>query len=216
MKGTRALSFLLALAMVASLVIPGSLVLPAKAEDADNGMRLSKTATKNEDGTYTITLEAYATGSKVISEVKSDVPADIVLVLDQSGSMEDDMGTVSFELYKDGTDWWGNTTYHTRNQDYYEVRHNGGSGNLWHKLEDRSYVSVSVTIQEVASYKDLSSSLKNYTTEYQYGDDYYGDITEDCYYYYANNLYEKVGEDSYQKVELKETSSGPFWDTTYT
>ena len=47
MKGTRALSFLLALAMVASLVIPGSLVLPAKAEDADNGMRLSKTATKN-------------------------------------------------------------------------------------------------------------------------------------------------------------------------
>ena len=209
MKGTRALSFLLALAMVASLVIPGSLVLPAKAEDADNGMRLSKTATKNEDGTYTITLEAYATGSKVISEVKSDVPADIVLVLDQSGSMEDDMGTVSFELYKDGTDWWGNTTYHTRNQDYYEVRHNGGSGNLWHKLEDDSYVSVSVTAQETASYKELSKSLPNYASNW-------GQISEECYYYYANNLYEKVGEDSYQKVELKETSSGPFWDTTYT
>lgn len=216
MKGTRALSFLLALAMVASLVIPGSLVLPAKAEDADNGMRLSKTATKNEDGTYTITLEAYATGSKVISEVKSDVPADIVLVLDQSGSMEDDMGTVSFELYKDGTDWWGNTTYHTRNQDYYEVRHNGGSGNLWHKLEDGSYVSVSVTIQEVASYKDLSSSLKNYTTEYQYDGGYYGDLTTDCYYYYKNNLYEKVGEDSYQPVTLTETRTGGLRNPTYT
>lgn len=214
MKGTRALSFLLALAMLASLVIPGSLVLPAKA-DTDNGMRISKTATKNEDGTYTITLEAYATGSKVISEVKSDVPADIVLVLDQSGSMEDDMGTVSFELYKDETDWWG-TTYHTRNQDYYEVRHNGGSGNLWHELEDGSYVSVSVTIQETASYTELRTSLKNYTTENQYDDYYYGDLTTDCYYYYANNLYEKVGEDSYKQVTLTETRTGDWRNPTYT
>ena len=216
MKGTRAISFLLVFALMASLVVPGFFAQPAKAEGTDNGMRISKTATKNTDGTYTITLEAYATGSKVISEVKSDVPADIVLVLDQSGSMEDDMGTVSFELYKDGTDWWGNTTYHTRNQDYYEVRHNGGSGNLWHKLEDGSNVSVSVTIQEVASYKDLSSSLKNYTTEYQYDGGYYGDLTTDCYYYYKNNLYEKVGEDSYQPVTLTETRTGGLRNPTYT
>lgn len=216
MKGTRAISFLLVFALMASLVVPGFFAQPAKAEGTDNGMRISKTATKNTDGTYTITLEAYATGSKVISEVKSDVPADIVLVLDQSGSMEDDMGTVSFELYKDGTDWWGNTTYDTRNQDYYEVRHNGGSGNLWHKLEDGSYVSVSVTIQEVASYKDLSSSLKNYTTEYQYDGGYYGDLTTDCYYYYKNNLYEKVGEDSYQPVTLTETRTGGLRNPTYT
>lgn len=209
MKGTRALSFLLALAMVASLVIPGSLVLPAKAEDSDNGMHLSKTATKNEDGTYTITLEAYATGSKVISEVKSDVPADIVLVLDQSGSMDDDMGTVSFELYKDESSYFG-TTYHTRNQDYYEVRHNGGSGNLWHKLEDGSYVSVSVTIQETASYTELSTSLPNYATNN------WGQLTTNCYYYYANNLYEKVGEDSYQPVTLTETRTGDWRNPTYT
>lgn len=56
-------------------------------DSGDNGMVINKTATANGDGSYTITLEAYATGKKVITEVTEDVPADIVLVLDQSGSM---------------------------------------------------------------------------------------------------------------------------------
>lgn len=208
MKGTRAISFLLVFALMASLVVPGFFAQPARAEDTGNGMRISKKATKNTDGTYTITLEAYATGSKVVSEVKSDVPADIVLVLDQSGSMADDMGTVSFELYKDVTDRRGNVTqYNTRNQDYYAVRHNGGSGNLWHKLEDDSYASVSVTAQETASYKELSKSLPNYASNW-------GQISEECYYYYANNLYEKVGEDSYKQVTLEQEYD--WWNQTYT
>ena len=53
------------------------------------GMHLSKTATANGDGTYKITLEAYATGESVITTVEEDIPTDIVLVLDQSGSMAD-------------------------------------------------------------------------------------------------------------------------------
>lgn len=61
----------------------------AATQAADNGVVTSKTATANSDGTYTITLEAYATGSKVITEVKEDIPTDIVLVLDQSSSMAD-------------------------------------------------------------------------------------------------------------------------------
>ncbi len=61
----------------------------AATQAADNGVVTSKTATANDDGTYTITLEAYATGSKVITEIQKDVPTDIVLVLDQSGSMAD-------------------------------------------------------------------------------------------------------------------------------
>ena len=64
--------------------------LPASNDSgADKGMKYNKTATKNDDGTYTIQLEAYATGSKVISEITKDIPTDIVLVLDQSGSMAD-------------------------------------------------------------------------------------------------------------------------------
>ena len=52
----------------------------------DNGLVLAKNAQYDpETGGYTITLEAYTTGT-VTTEVEN-VPTDIVLVLDQSGSM---------------------------------------------------------------------------------------------------------------------------------
>lgn len=59
----------------------------ANGSGKDEGLVYNKTASANGDGTYTITLEAYATGEKVISQISKDVPTDIVLVLDQSGSM---------------------------------------------------------------------------------------------------------------------------------
>lgn len=192
MKKRKALSLLLSMTLLFSLALPAT---TAHAENNSNkGMEISKTATANKDGSYTITLEAYATGSKVVSEITKDIPTDIILVLDQSGSMADDIGTVSFEQYEDESDRWGNTTaYHTRNQDYYEYRHNGGSGNLWHKLAEGSYVSVSVIKQEQIEYTQLGN-LKNYEISW-------GSLTTNCYYYYANNLYEKIG-DVYKKVEL--------------
>ena len=158
----------------------------------DNGMKISKTAKANGDGSYTITLEAYATGEKVITEVTEDVPTDIVLVLDQSGSMAYPIGAVSFEPYEDETGRWG-TTFHTRNRDHYENRHNGGNANLWHEV-DGKYYSVSVT--KTPTYTELSSSTNNYN-----------------YYRNANNLYEKVGNE-YKKVDL--TLSRSMFDTTYT
>jgi hypothetical protein len=107
----------------------------ADEEPVDNGIELNKTATANGDGTYTISLEAYATGSKIITSEKKDVPTDIVLVLDQSGSMEDDIGTVSFSEYR------------TRlNSAHFENRHNGGNGNLYYPLGDGKYASVSVVL----------------------------------------------------------------------
>lgn len=58
-------------------------------EEKDNGIKLIKDATPNKDGSYTIRMEAYATGESVTTVVSEDVPTDIVLVLDQSGSMAD-------------------------------------------------------------------------------------------------------------------------------
>lgn len=53
---------------------------------ADNGLEISKeVVSANSDGSYTIRLEAYTTGT-VVTSTKT-VPVDIVLVLDQSGSM---------------------------------------------------------------------------------------------------------------------------------
>ena len=152
----------------------------------DKGVVTSKTAAKNADGTYTITLEAYATGSKVISEIQKDVPTDIVLVLDQSGSMTDDMGTVKYEKYSEK-----NST-NTKN---YDRRHNGGSANLWYPLSDGTYVPVNVEKSKV--YNALPINLKNYTSSW-------GITTSDCYYYYKDALYEKVG-DEYKKVTVTDT-----------
>lgn len=164
----------------------------------DKGVVTSKTAAKNADGTYTITLEAYATGSKVISEIQKDVPTDIVLVLDQSGSMTEDMGTVKYEKYSEK-----NST-NTKN---YDRRHNSGSANLWYPLSDGTYVPVNVEKSKV--YNELSTSLKNYTSNW------IGTTTSDCYWYYRDALYEKVG-DVYKQVTLNDSWSLSGYTYTYT
>ena len=50
-----------------------------------DGLELDKNIVENPDGTYTITLDSYTTGEVTSTEIST--PVDIVLVLDQSGSM---------------------------------------------------------------------------------------------------------------------------------
>lgn len=139
MKKTKILSLLLCLSLFCALIVPGT---RAYADNApDSGMKISKTATANNDGSYTITLEAFATGSKVITEQKTDIPTDIVLVIDQSGSMKDPIGGYIYTAYRKGSGW-NSRNYH--NEEYYPLRHNGGSENLWHKLNNNEYIAVSV------------------------------------------------------------------------
>lgn len=190
----KILSFMLSLAMLSAIVIPNSV---AYAADTDDGLNISKTATYNKaDNSYTITLEAYATGEFTSTTVKEDIPTDIILVLDASGSMSSKMSTVSYRAYTD-----------KQNSNFYSKRHNGGDENLWYK-DGNKYYSVSVLAEEKLDQPTQLGSLVNYDTDWR------GNLTTDCYYYYANNLYEKVG-DSYEKVTL--TRSGNWWNGyTYT
>ena len=80
------------------LVKPEQTAGPARvralaANDTGSGVQLDKTVSDNQDGTYTVRLEAYATGEQ--TTVVSTKPCDIVLVLDVSGSMDDKLGSVS-------------------------------------------------------------------------------------------------------------------------
>lgn len=96
-RGTRALAFLLCLLMVVTL-------LPAMGANAAEGVGgnevgkdapakvsenpvLDKFLTEDTNGNYTLTLTAYATGTTTTVTETSGKPLDIVLVLDQSGSM---------------------------------------------------------------------------------------------------------------------------------
>lgn len=98
----KLISMLLALVMALSLValpsfaageedsagLPNgvSVVNPGGPTEGVTGMEMSKTLQLNADGkTGTLTLEAYATGNSQV--LQKEVPLDIVLVLDQSGSM---------------------------------------------------------------------------------------------------------------------------------
>lgn len=155
------------------------------------GLEINKTATYNEStNDYTITLEAYATGSKVTTTDKKEMPTDIVLVLDQSGSMDDKMGGLAYKEYSDRD---------ARNSNLYNKRHNGGINNLYHKLPNGKYVSVSVEKKSEAVYTELSTSSSN-----------------SIYYKKLNNLYEKVGDD-YQKVTVERSGNAPIsGNYTYT
>ena len=80
----RLMAVLMALVMTLSL-----LPVSAFAED-DPGISFTKSAVANDDGTYTITMEAYATGKTTTTTTKQAL--DIALVLDVSGSMDDNFG----------------------------------------------------------------------------------------------------------------------------
>lgn len=55
------------------------------ANELKDGLNLSKTATANADGSYKIRMEAFTTDK--VTTTTSTTPVDVVLVLDQSGSM---------------------------------------------------------------------------------------------------------------------------------
>lgn len=91
--GKRLLTWVLVLVMALSLLPLNVLAANRLETDSSSGMNFDKRADSNGDGTYTITMTAQATGKEV--ETTEAVPMDIVLVLDQSGSMKErfDSGT---------------------------------------------------------------------------------------------------------------------------
>lgn len=164
-------------------------------DNGNNGMAVNKTSVYNEDtGAYDITLEAYATGSKIISTVTSDVPTDIVLVLDQSGSMGDNFSTTT-------SDSW--VSYGKRTNDAnYNNRMNGSKKkdcNLYYKLSDGGYAEVLMDRSE-------AGTIKKYT-------EYNGDNSA-CYGS-RDTLYTEVN-DQHVEVSVSYTASTFTYTYTYT
>jgi hypothetical protein len=166
-------------------------------DNGNNGMAVNKTSVYNEEtGAYDITLEAYATGSKIISTVTSDVPTDIVLVLDQSGSMGDDMGQLVYTAYS------GNTR---QNSNLYEKQ-----DNLWYKLSDGSYVAVTVTSRnDSIQYTPITNGRNNEDSDWWSGSTY-TNLWDN-----KDNLYAKINGE-YQKVTVSRSGYGNNRTYTYT
>ena len=105
---------------------------PMTVENEENNLHLKKTVTPDKDGKYTVRMEAYATGTVTTSS--TPVPLDIVLVLDQSGSMKNTFKTETKSEYVE-------ITRYKTNQNYYGY---ASQNNLWYQKSDGSYVRVSV------------------------------------------------------------------------
>lgn len=81
-----ALAFCMMLGVVVPTTVSAADEAPGDGVTVE-GMHVNKTAKLEADGTYTIDLEAYAEGEVKTITTTKNVPCDIVMVLDQSGSM---------------------------------------------------------------------------------------------------------------------------------
>lgn len=138
------------------LVTPEQNVGPAKvralaANDTGSGVKLDKMVTgPDDDGNYTVRLEAYATGEQTTTV--STKPCDIVLVLDVSGSMDDYLKeTVYTQLNR-------RSNFNSNNYDKQD--------NRFVQLDDGTYAKVTITETESGSWLN-----KTYTYTYTYTDE---------------------------------------------
>lgn len=99
----------------ARLMSASSTARPIEKGKTVDGLVINKTATANDDGTYDIKLEAYTTGS--VSTTESTKPTDIVLVLDQSGSMDENMTSYTYAAAYPGNSHSG--SYYVKYRDSY-------------------------------------------------------------------------------------------------
>lgn len=165
-------------------------------DNGNNGMAVNKTSVYNEDtGAYDITLEAYATGSKVISTVTSDVPTDIILVLDQSGSMGDNFSTTTSDSWVS----YGKRTNDANYNNRMDSSNNKKNRNLYYKLSDGGYAEVLMDRSE-------AGTVKKYTE--------YNGNNSDCYDS-SDTLYTEVNG-QYVEVSVSYTTNYGIRTYTYT
>ena len=136
----------------------------------DNGLQLRKWVDTNEDGTYTVNLEVWTEGTVTSSETTK--PLDIVLVLDQSGSMADNFTSVVYENYTDQT---AQSAYNSYRNNTYVLLDNGSY----------SKVTLNRVRGEEIYYYTLAEGDSNFTL----------DLNQDNLYYLENGQYHPVTVD---------------------
>ena len=131
-------------------LLASSLALNAQTYHEEGGMKTSKTVTGPVNNYYTITLESFATGETTVTETAT--PVDIVLVLDVSGSMDEELNNFSYTARNRSSysyDSYGNNTYYYKHTDdnYYPVSRTAeydGSGSQYQWSNYYTRLSYSV------------------------------------------------------------------------
>lgn len=127
----KSVAFVAAAAMALTMVVApvgagaGTSYAEGTGSITTDPVHVNKTAELQSDGTYKITLESYVTGDVTVDRTYTTTPCDIVLVLDQSGSMADPMSYTAQESksysYNDIEN--SDTDYYYKDGDsYYQVK----------------------------------------------------------------------------------------------
>ena len=121
MKASKMLSVFLSIAMLLSLLPANS----AAANKADTGgdLIVNKSTTLEENGSYTIRMEAYGAGS--VDSISIRKPTDIIIVMDVSGSMNDPDWATSNDPSWQVYNGWADTAIRLQNEGQ-EFYHNHG------------------------------------------------------------------------------------------
>lgn len=126
--GSRMLGVFLSFAMAVTMFPAMASANEGTSTQADDNspIQLSKTATLQSDGTYTIQMEAYATGEVVTRVETQTKPTDIILVLDQSGSMDGNMSGLPNGRFTEAGDMsnaeaYAGSYYYRVGTEYYPV-----------------------------------------------------------------------------------------------
>lgn len=136
---------------------------PVVVEDSGDNTTFRKTISENDDGSYKVTLEAWATGKTIVEETK--IPLDIVLVLDKSGSMKETFSTKSETIYRkiERSDFRYNEYYWNWSADniglWYKVGENYYKVNV-----DRSYDARKVHFVYTYTYQDSNGQMQTIGT----------------------------------------------------
>ncbi len=155
----------------------------------DNGLQLRKWVDTNEDGTYTVNLEVWTEGTVTSSETTK--PLDIVLVLDQSGSMADGFTSVEYKEYTDQT---------------VQSAYNSYRNNTYVQLGDDSYSKVTINYTPVAgetSYDPVGNATNSELNQQQ-----------ERLYYYENGQYYPVSVDwsfGWFTIDYTYSANGKTW-----
>ena len=199
-KAKRLLSWLCVLALCMSLLPMTALAAgDGTTKSVSTGPESPVQITKRLSGSgttedpYELTMEAYVGGTVTPS---STVPLDIVLVLDQSGSMDDSFSqntNITYTPYKNSTN-----------------RQLASQDNLWYKLDDGTYVRVNVIQKRTPTYEKMENLTNNG-----------GSRLETDYWENRNNLYQLQEDGTYEQVHLNRdwTATGLFngyYTYTYT
>lgn len=156
----------------------------APVTNSANGVTVNKYVTQDENGNYNLTLEGYA--SNELTTTSTSTPLDIVLVLDVSGSMDEnfiDASDTWKEVYSDELDT--SKTYYIEGKRYHiPVRYHEDDHYFeggwypyyeWEPIEpktsesdnDRNHVQfyTHVTTEPVTKLEALKTAVNNFTTE---------------------------------------------------